>query len=485
MTEPSSRHDSLASRVDGIAREAAGRLSIPRATYRLQFHAGFTFRDALNILDYLDDLGISHVYASPLFAAREGSTHGYDIVDPTRLNPVLGTEEDFAALRSGLQARGMGLILDIVPNHMGINDPGNTWWLDVLENGRSSQYAPYFDVQWQPVKPELAERVLLPVLGDQYGTALEAGHLRLVYGDGAFQFDYFGSRYPVAPGTYTSILAQCSTRLQARQEPGENATPPDSSGPAPAEGPGSEELIELESIRTAIGYLPSRKETDPVRLAERQREKEVIKRRLARLYEESEPFREVLDETVEALNGRPGDPASFDALDQLLEQQAHRLAFWRVAGEEINYRRFFDINDLAAIRVEDPRVFDAVHALALRMLLEGKADGLRIDHPDGLYDPPGYFRRIQQQYLLALATRELGEEVEREALEQEVSAWVSARASERRRQRTSLAGLRRCRENPERGRTVTLRLGRVRHHRLRLPGFGQQPVRCPYECTGI
>ncbi len=370
------------------ARKASQRrveVHIPCATYRLQFGKDFSFRDAEAIAPYLHDLGISDAYASPILKSRPGS-HGYDITDHTQLNPELGGQEDFDRLASRLREHDLGLILDTVPNHMGIDDPANTWWMDVLENGPSSPYSQYFDVQWQPVKRELENRVLLPILGDQYGNVLENGQFRLAYEEGTLTLYYFDHKLPVAPRTYTHVLTPSLAQLTER---------------LPAE---DEALLEFQSILTALGYLPPRTETDPEKLAERARESLVIKRRLHTLYESRPEVREALDATIEAFNGKAGDPRSFDNLDALIEAQVVRPSFWRVAGEEINYRRFFDVNDLAAIRVELQEVFDASHALFMRLLAEGKASGLRIDHPDGLWGPPRYFQRLQAAYVKALAS---------------------------------------------------------------------------------
>ncbi len=356
---------------------------VPRATYRLQFNpaAGFTFKQAAQIVPYLAELGISEVYASPLQTPRSGSTHGYDIVNHDEINPALGGRKDFDSLSAALQAQGIGLILDVVPNHMGIGNGQNDWWLDVLENGPSSIYGEYFDIDWDPVLVQLHNKVLIPILGDQYGAVLENGELRLAYEDGGFVITYWEHRLPVAPGSYDQILAH---RLDALLEE-----------PGPAD-PG---VQELQSIITAIGYLPPRDETDPERIAERHREKEIIKRRMAALYEESVPVRAAVDATLNEYNGTPGDPASFNLLESLIARQPYRPAFWRVATEEINYRRFFDINDLAAIRVELPDVLQATHQLVFELLSTGAVTGLRIDHPDGLWDPPAYFRRLQENYL--------------------------------------------------------------------------------------
>lgn len=394
---------------------------IPAATYRLQFNADFTFSDAQKLIPYLDDLGVNDVYASPIFLPRAGSTHGYDVADPTRFNSDLGSEEDFDALAAALHKRGMGLVLDIVPNHMGVNDARNGWWLDVLENGPSSQYAAYFDIQWQPIKHEMANKVLLPILGDQYGVILERGELRLNYAAGSFYITYWETMLPLSPRSYISILRHALEQMPEVVEGGESEkgaaeVEPSSDDDIPL--PSSSMLtaptvnlarMELESIITALSYLPARTERDPERMAERVREKEIAKRRLDVLHTESAEFRHALEAAVAAFNGTVGDSASFDLLDALIDGQAYRLAFWRVAGEEINYRRFFDINELAAIRVEEAEVFTTTHALALRLLAEGKANGLRIDHPDGLYDPVTYFIRLQQHYLTRKVREELGD----------------------------------------------------------------------------
>jgi (1->4)-alpha-D-glucan 1-alpha-D-glucosylmutase len=381
----------------------------PRTTYRVQFHAGFTLADAERIVDYLDTLGVSDLYASPLLTARAGSGHGYDTTDHSSVNPELGGEPAFEQLSAALRARSMGMILDVVPNHMGIGDVRNGWWMDVLENGPSSIYAPYFDVDWDPVPAQLQNKVLLPVLGDQYGDVLERGELRLSYQEGSFFLSYFDHVFPVNPRSYGDLLAYRLEDLLSLL------------------GPAAPDVMDLESIITACRYLPPRTETSAERIAERNREKEVIKRRLHQLYQGSPAVRDAIDATVRAYNGAPGDPRSFDLLDSLLDAQPYRLSFWRVATEEINYRRFFDINDLAAIRVELPDVLQATHQLVFRLLAEGKADGLRIDHPDGLWDPRTYFRQLQESYLLYLAAARLptdGLEVP-EDLAGEVRAWIA------------------------------------------------------------
>jgi (1->4)-alpha-D-glucan 1-alpha-D-glucosylmutase len=376
-----------ASAAEALLKESCARRRVPGATYRLQFNRGFTFRDARDLVPYLHALGVSDCYASPVLQARSGSSHGYDICDHSRLNPDLGGEEDFEAFAAALRENDMGLVLDAVPNHMGIGDAGNVWWTDVLENGPGSPYAPFFDIDWSPVNPDLENKVLLPLLEDQYGRVLEAGKIRLAYEDGAFALWHYQTRLPVAPCTYPAVLEHALAGLAI---PGE----------------GHEHSRELRSILTALRYLPPRTDTSAEKVAERHREKEVIKCRLAALCAASPEVRAAVDASVRSFNGTPGDPRSFDLLDGLIERQAYRLAFWRVAAEEINYRRFFDINELAAIRMELPEVFRATHQVLFRLLAEGKASGLRIDHPDGLRDPAGYFRQLQEHYLLAIADRE-------------------------------------------------------------------------------
>jgi (1->4)-alpha-D-glucan 1-alpha-D-glucosylmutase len=360
----------------------------PRATYRLQLNAGFPLDSAAALVAYLHRLGISDLYASPLLTARTGSSHGYDITDHSAVSPELGGEPALQRLGAALRAHAMGMLLDVVPNHMGIGDLRNAWWNDLLENGPASIYAAFFDIDWNPVAPELRDRVLLPVLGDQYGDVLERGELQLRYADGAFFLAYWEQSFPLAPRSYAPLLAHGLPDLIARL----GAAHPD--------------VVELQSILTSISYLPHRTETAPEKVQERNREKEVIKRRVRQLCERSPAVGEAIAATIAHYNGVAGDPASFDLLDALIAQQSYRLAFWRVATEEINYRRFFDINDLAAIRVERPEVLQATHALILRLLADGTATGLRIDHPDGLWDPASYFRQLQRAYLHAWAAQQ-------------------------------------------------------------------------------
>lgn len=365
------------------------RSPIPSATYRLQFNKHFTFRQARELVPYLRDLGISHVYASPFFRAGPGSLHGYDIGDHNELNPEIGSRADYDELVEALHEHGLGQIVDFVPNHMGIGSPVNTWWTDVLENGPSSEFAPHFDIDWQPLKSDLNNRVLLPILGDQYGRVLERGEFKLEFESGAFFLRYFDTRLPIAPRTYTLILLPVLARLTTM-------------------GVSEDFQAEFQSVITALEHLPPRTETDPEKIAERLREKEIIKRRLMRRCDECPELIEAIHKTLREIEGRPGDARSFDAFDELLTAQAYRLSFWRVAAEEINYRRFFDINELAAIRVELPEVFEATHRLLLELIASGSLDGVRIDHVDGLWNPAEYLAQLQSRAAQLLPGKEDG-----------------------------------------------------------------------------
>jgi (1->4)-alpha-D-glucan 1-alpha-D-glucosylmutase len=379
-----------AARIDALLAKVltlTGPRRLPESTYRLQFHAGFTFRDAAPLVAYLNELGITDCYASPYLKARPGSKHGYDISDHQLLNPEIGTPEEHETWVKALQARGMGQILDIVPNHMGIVGNQNQWWNDVLENGPCARHAGFFDIDWHPSKVELDGKVLLCILAEPYGKVLESGQFTLCYEAGTFAIRYFDHRFPVAP---ESALLCLRLRFDELEQ---------------ALGKDSTELMDYQSILTALGHLPLRSETHALKIDERYREKEVIKRRLQTLTDASAPVREFILHNVAIFNGNKNDPHSFDLLDDLLNDQAYRLAFWQVAADEINYRRFFDVNELAALSMEKPEVFDATHRLILSLVAEGKVTGLRLDHPDGLYDPREYFERLQRHGVVELATR--------------------------------------------------------------------------------
>ncbi len=338
------------------------------ATYRIQLTSQFGFAAAKGLVDYLDALGISHVYASPYCVAQPGSTHGYDLVDPKRLNPELGGEADFLAWTEALAARKMGHIVDFVPNHMAAS-PQNRWWHDVLENGPASVYADHFDIELNPPKEALRGKVLLPVLGAQYGEVLEKGELKLERVNGSFHVRYWEKAFPLNPTSIAPLLSRAVEQLEL-----------------PSSHPHRQDL---ESIAAGLARLAFEVPK------ERAREKEVLKRRLAALIEADENVARVIDAEITRVNGTPGDPRSFDDLDQVLVDQMYRLAYWRVATEEINYRRFFEINDLAAIRMECDAVFHDMHELVLDLVGKGLLQGIRLDHVDGLYDPAGYFVKLR------------------------------------------------------------------------------------------
>ena len=398
-----------------VAAELAA-VSQPVATYRLQLHKGFGFRDATGLVPYLAELGVTDLYTSPVTKAAPGSMHGYDVQDHQQLNPEIGTAAELDALSAAAREHGLGYVLDIVPNHMGVGN-GNALWLDLLENGPSARAARFFDVEWHPVKEELADKLLLPVLGDRYGAVLERGELELNLVNGAFQVQYYDHSFPVSPRSYGQVLSYRLEELEKKLTPGDPS------------------LDELKSIVTAVSNLPSRHEQDPEKREERRREKEIVKRRVAALCATDPRIREHLEENVSIFNGKAGEPRSFDLLDRLLSAQVYRLAHWRVSSEEINYRRFFDINSLAAIRAEDPVVFEETHRLPLRLLAEGKITGFRVDHPDGLAYPSRYFRLLQDAHILqraqAVAERrgERWEELE-PAVREELARDVRRRGAE-------------------------------------------------------
>jgi (1->4)-alpha-D-glucan 1-alpha-D-glucosylmutase len=353
---------------------------VPLSTYRLQLKAGFNLEQVEQLLPYLERLGITDLYLSPLFRAREESSHGYDVVDHGTIDPAIGDLAKFQRLSQAARDAGMGILLDVVPNHMGINDAGNAWWLDVLENGEGSYFANFFDIDWHPAASALDGKVLLPFLGEPFGRALENGDLQIIYDDERLQLGYGPRRYPLSPPTWTDIL-DLAYDLGAPQ--------------VSTAGGNNSDWIELQSIITQLRNLPPAVRRDPFAMEERYREQRIARRRLADLVESSPAVKLALENAIRQFNGEKGNARSFDELEKLLDQQWYRLAYWRVAADEINYRRFFDINELAAIRVEEPRVFDAVHRLVGHLLSAGLVTGLRIDHPDGLRDPQTYYKNLQ------------------------------------------------------------------------------------------
>ena len=383
----------------------------PDATYRVQLHAGFTFGQLAEIIPYLHELGISDIYASPIFRAAPGSTHGYDVCDQNEVNPELGGAEGLGQVGAQLRERGMGLLLDFVSNHMGIEGPFNWRWIDVLENGPLSRYAPYFDIHWNPRQTLLQERILVPMLHDFYGRVLEEGGIELRYDELAFWVCYGSLRFPLAPDSYGTIL----DRLAWFKNPG---TP-------------LAQQLEQMANRFRIHPDPTEGETQEA-LEKRNQERDLLRHEFVNLLE-TEKLHEDLQAVLKALNGTPGDAASFDNLHNILEAQHYRLAYWKSGSHEINYRRFFAVDTLIGIHMERQDVFDDTHRLLRDLLAHGTATGVRIDHIDGLWDPAEYLERL---------------------------AGLSPRPGK--------ACLHPCRKNPDRARDPAARLAGPRHQRLRV-----------------
>jgi (1->4)-alpha-D-glucan 1-alpha-D-glucosylmutase len=340
-----------------------GRSVVPRATYRVQLHAGFGFWDAASVASYWADLGVSHLYCSPYLQAAPGSTHGYDVVDPDRLSDDLGGTAGHAELTGALRAHGLAQVLDIVPNHMAV-DPGNHWWWDVLENGPASRFAPFFDVDWETGGEKAAFTVLVPVLGDHYGRVLEAGEFTVRRQGGTLLLHYGEHRFPVSPRTLDEVLAAAARRA------------------------GSAELAELAD---RFGVLPHARFTDAAAVAERDELKRALADALRHICDGNAAIAAAVEDELGALN------EDFDRLDELIRRQNYRLAYWRSASEELDYRRFFNIESLVGVRVEDPDVMAATHRLVLSLVRDGTIEGLRIDHVDGLRDPEGYLVRLDER----------------------------------------------------------------------------------------
>ncbi len=334
---------------------------VPISTYRLQLNGAFTFEDAAKTAAYLKDLGISHVYCSPYLQAAPGSMHGYDVVDHQKVNEELGGEEGHQKFCSRLHDLGMGQVLDIVPNHMAIG-PKNRYWWDVLENGPSSQYSTWFDIDWHSAEVKLQNRILIPVLGDQYGRVLAAGQIQIEQDGDCFQIRYMENIFPLSPRSLASILSKAAQYAHDDT---------------------------LGFIADSLSRLPSPDATDPALIQERHRDKAVIYALLRRLCAEHPEVCASITTTINAIN------SDHDVLDELLNQQNYRLAYWRTADQELGYRRFFDINTLVGLRMERPHVFDATHSRIVDWIQRGVLDGVRIDHPDGLRDPQQYFARLR------------------------------------------------------------------------------------------
>ncbi len=351
---------------------------IPVATYRLQFNQKFTFNDALKILNYLKDLGITEIYASPILTSRRGSGHGYDVTNPTRLDLDLGTERDFDLFLSELEKRNMGLLLDIVPNHMAASSE-NPWWMDVLENGPDSAFASYFDINWHPPSRNLDNKILLPVLGRPFGEVLDGGEFKLRFQAGKLIIEYFESSFPLAPRTYRSFLAHRIGRLRNILD--ENSPP----------------YQEYQGIIAALSAISDRDTTPAEASSDKRVRFEAIRERLRQLTADNREIAQFIEENLQEFNGEANNPGSFAHLQRLLGEQNYILAYWQNVNETINYRRFFTITDLVGMRVEDSLVFDATHSLILRLISRGAVVGLRVDHIDGLRDPLAYLKRLQER----------------------------------------------------------------------------------------
>ena len=348
-------------------------MRIPVATYRLQLTPDFGLSHARAILPYLRDLGITDLYASPIFQARKGSLHGYDIVDPNKLNSELGTVQEFEALMEEVRDHEMGWIQDIVPNHMAF-DGQNSMLMDVLENGRASPFFDFFDIDWNHPYENMKDKVLAPFLGNFYGECLENGEIKLHYDQRGVGITYSALRFPAHIESYGTVFTHGLNGLRKKLR----AHHPD--------------FVKLLGVLYALKNLPPNEES-----RERAEQIKFVKSMLWELYSSSDQVREFIDANVARFNGTKGNPESFNLLDQFLSEQLYRLSFWKVAAEELNYRRFFNVNELISLRMDDPKVFYHTHALIFKFVREGKITGLRIDHIDGLYDPLTYLKRIRQE----------------------------------------------------------------------------------------
>ena len=348
-------------------------MHIPKSTYRLQFNSSFSFTSALDIIKYLSKLGISDVYASPIFKAKKDSSHGYDVVEPNQLNPQLGTDDEFDSLIAEVKRHKMNWLQDFVPNHMAFNTQ-NRMLIDLLENGSNSRYVDFFDIDWNHHHAGMKNRILAPFLGKLYPEALENGEIKLNYDDDGLSINYYETRLPIKIESYADVLSFRLDKL--RNKLGRN----------------DPDFIRYMGALFAIKSLPTAEELD-----ERYNQIKFIKGILWELYSNNYNIKDFIDENLKIFNGIKGIPESFDQLDRLLSQQNFRIAFWKVANEEINYRRFFNVNELISLKVENEEVFNRIHSLVLKLIKEDKISGLRIDHIDGLYDPSGYLKNINER----------------------------------------------------------------------------------------
>ncbi|HXI13248.1 MAG TPA: malto-oligosyltrehalose synthase [Thermoanaerobaculia bacterium] len=349
------------------------RIRTPLSTYRVQFNSSFSFADATRILPYLHDLGVTDLYGSPILKARPGSQHGYDVVDAAALNPELGSAEDLASFSAEMKRLDFGFLLDIVPNHMAASSD-NEWWMSLLENGPQSRYSNYFDIDLEEFSTTGAEKILLPVLGKPYGEVLELGELKVQFDQRGFFITYFDRRFPVAPHSYSALLNDCVNHINDEKELLDSTE------------------RELRELIEATGIAPPGSTTTPKSFNSR-----FLKETLWRLHASDPALGRLIASTLERINGTPQDPSTFENLDHLLDEQWYRLAYWRLASEGINYRRFFDITDLIGVRIEEPEVFEARNARVFKLIDDGIVTGLRIDHIDGLYDPVAHLIKLQSR----------------------------------------------------------------------------------------
>jgi (1->4)-alpha-D-glucan 1-alpha-D-glucosylmutase len=366
-------------------------INIPVATYRLQFTSAFTFADAEKITGYLKKLGISHIYASPVFKAKKGSTHGYDLADPNVINPELGGEEDLEKLFKACNTEKLKWLQDIVPNHMAYNYE-NQMLVDMLENGQNSRFYNFFDIEWDHPHASVKQRLLAPFLGKFYRDALEGGEIKLKYDDNGFNINYFETKFPLKMESYADILSYRIKKL--RNQLGMNNT----------------DFIRYQGILYVLKSLPASEEID-----ERYYQIKFIKDIIRELYTSNNTIKDSIDETIKIFNSEREITKNYDLLDKLLSEQYFRLSYWKVALDEINYRRFFIVSDLISLRMEDEDVFNRTHSLILKYVKEGKFDALRIDHVDGLYDPRAYLARLREKtkdvYTVVEKILELGEKL--------------------------------------------------------------------------